>query len=137
MSDRWQCPNCKAVLQKGSANLFRARALGTTFHGTATCGACGASVSQADVYAGKYDIQTVTIENRKQYSGIPVLFLLFDIGKLLEPSNSYSEHGFSATAWTIFWKAIDPNSIKKSVLFHGSLSQYVFCIAIQIPIHQY
>ena len=55
MGNLWKCPNCGAILQKGSQDVFDV--VGTDgLVGTATCGNCGAQFSQSDVYRGIYDV---------------------------------------------------------------------------------
>jgi hypothetical protein len=52
-SEYWKCPKCGGILKKGFGNL----PVGVKIVGTAKCGGCGAELNQADVYAGKFDVQ--------------------------------------------------------------------------------
>jgi 5-methylcytosine-specific restriction endonuclease McrA len=62
----------------------------------------------------------------------PVLFCLFDIRKLLEPSPSYSRLSYASTACAVVWNVTDPIKLRNSILYHGdAASPNVFCIAIQ------
>ena len=54
-SPMWRCPKCRARLMKGNVDTIKA--LGVyNIVGVATCGSCGATFSQRDVYSGKYDV---------------------------------------------------------------------------------
>ena len=50
----WCCPQCSTILQKGNIELMKALG-GASVVGVATCGSCGASFSQREVYSGRYD----------------------------------------------------------------------------------
>lgn len=59
-SQLWRCPKCGSTLKKG-ADVDVMNLLGpSNLVGIATCGSCGATFSQKDVYSGKYDISVKT-----------------------------------------------------------------------------
>jgi hypothetical protein len=60
-SDYWKCPKCGGVLQKGAGAMF-AQTIGV-----ATCGGCGATFSQSDVYGGKYDVEERTVDSVSKF----------------------------------------------------------------------
>lgn len=53
----WSCPKCSAVLRKAGLGVvwFSGGDL-SKVRGTATCGTCGATYPQAEVYGGSYDM---------------------------------------------------------------------------------
>lgn len=57
-SEYWRCPHCQGILKKGMSWLVdELQKRGGEFGGgTATCTGCGNTVSQVDVYSGKYDV---------------------------------------------------------------------------------
>ena len=63
MADQWRCPECGAVLKKPAyaATFMFSRVAGAT-----RCGNCGAAFAPADVYEGKYDVDS-TSSGRAEY----------------------------------------------------------------------
>lgn len=59
----WRCPHCRGILKKGGLDIMEdlRRAGGQFMGGTATCTGCQGTVSQKDVYDGKYDVPTYQI----------------------------------------------------------------------------
>jgi predicted RNA-binding Zn-ribbon protein involved in translation (DUF1610 family) len=55
----WRCPTCRTLLQKSMSNTFGPN---TRISGAATCGACGTTFSQGDVYGGEYDLPEVKLQ---------------------------------------------------------------------------
>jgi hypothetical protein len=55
---------------------------------------------------------------------MPTVGVRFDIGKL--DADSHAVH-----AWKAFWQAVDPVTIRGSLLFDGDVDGNVFCIAVQ------
>jgi hypothetical protein len=52
----WQCPKCKAILEKGALGkgIFVGESV-KKIGGTGTCLNCGATFAESEIYSGKYD----------------------------------------------------------------------------------
>lgn len=53
-TEHWRCPKCRAILRKQTGSEYEEA--GAIVLGEAACASCGATVDQADIYVGRYDV---------------------------------------------------------------------------------
>jgi Zn-finger nucleic acid-binding protein len=105
----WQCPECKAILEKGGlGTVIFVGESSEKISGTGTCNNCGAAFAQSEIYGGKYDYkERVTGVDKSKVPG-RLSLIIFRPGQS-QPSNpeKYYEH--------VLKKAYGDSSIKVDV----------------------
>ena len=90
----WQCPKCKANLEKGALGktIFIGESI-EKIRGVGTCQNCGSAFKQSDIYGGKYDYKEKIIGIDKSNIPDKIKLIIFRPG-LDQPTNpqKYYKH---------------------------------------------